>query len=145
MSTTGGLAGTFDTKPAVGNNTDRMRGQSIPSDERRAARLKKIEVQYRALKDALAELGYFCKGTVLSRTMKCGREACPCATDPARRHGPYFEWTLKVDGKTEHHRLSPAASRVYEDATAEHRKLKSLLGRMERLSRQALAELADEK
>lgn len=110
--------------------------------ERRTALLKKYDLEYNEMKRALADLGYFCKGTVLSRTLKCGRSTCPCATDPAKRHGPYLEWTLKVGGTTKHHRLSPAAGPVYKAASAEHRKLKSLLKRMERLSRRALSELA---
>jgi len=114
------------------------------SNDRRAQLLRKYELQYQELKESLASLGYFCKGTVLSRTLMCGRATCPCATDPARRHGPYFEWTFKVAGKTQHHRLSPTAGRVYREGAAEHRRLKSILGRMERLSRRALAELADE-
>ena len=95
--------------------------------------------QYRALKDALATLGYFCKGTVTSRTFTCGRASCACSHDPARRHGPYFEWTYKVAGKTVYHRLSPPEARIYKEGAAEYRKLKSLLRRLETISRRALA------
>jgi len=48
----------------------------------------------------LRELDYFLKGTVLKRMMKCGHPQCACHRDPAQRHGPYFEWTYKVNGKT---------------------------------------------
>ena len=101
--------------------------------------LARYASQYRVLKGALATLGYFCKGTVLSRTFKCGRATCPCRQDPARRHGPYFEWTYKVAGKTVYHRLSPQEARVYKEGAAEYRKLKSLLRRLEHVSRRALA------
>ena len=94
------------------------------------------------MKKALESLGYFCKGTVLSRTLKCGRLTCSCAHDPTRRHGPYFEWTYKAAGKTVHHRLSIEEAKVYESASSEYRKLKSLLRRMEALSRRALARQA---
>jgi hypothetical protein len=104
--------------------------------------LARYASQYRTLTDALATLGYFCKGTVLSRTFKCGRTTCPCRQDPARRHGPYFEWTYKVAGKTVYHRLSPQEARIYREGAAEYRKLKSLLRRLENVSRRALAHVA---
>src|SRR5260370_42247763 len=44
----------------------------------------------------LHQLGYFLKGTVLKRMMKCGQPNCACHRDPSQRHGPYFEWTYKV-------------------------------------------------
>lgn len=98
--------------------------------------------QYRELKAALGQLAYFCKGTVLSRTLKCGRATCACANDPKSRHGPYFEWTYKVAGKTAHHRLSEQEAKIYEEGAAEYRKLKRLLRRMEDVSRRALARRA---
>ncbi|HUJ82875.1 MAG TPA: DUF6788 family protein [Candidatus Acidoferrales bacterium] len=104
--------------------------------------LARYREQYRELTASLGELGYFCKGTVLSRTLKCGRATCPCANDPKKRHGPYFEWTYKVAGKTVHHRLSAQEAKVYEDGAAEYRKLKLLLRRMEDISRRAFARQA---
>jgi hypothetical protein len=101
--------------------------------------LARYASQYRVLQDALATLGYFCKGSVLSRTFTCGRAACPCSRDPERRHGPYFEWTYKVAGKTVYHRLSPQEARIYKEGAAEYRKLKSLLRRLENVSRRVLA------
>jgi type II secretory pathway component PulJ len=90
----------------------------------------------------LHQLGYFLKGTVLKRMMKCGQPNCACHRDPSQRHGPYFEWTYKVHGKTVNLKLSPQAAPLYQAATKQHRKLKAALARMERLSRTALARLA---
>jgi hypothetical protein len=104
--------------------------------------LARYQEQYRKLKESLAQLTYFCKGTVLSRTMKCGRATCPCANDPKSRHGPYFEWTYKVAGKTAHHRLSKEEAKIYDEGAAEYRKLKRLLRQMEDVSRRALARSA---
>lgn len=90
----------------------------------------------------LQKLDYFLKGTVLKRMMKCGHPQCACHRDPAQRHGPYFEWTYKVNGKTVNVKLSPQAAPLYLAATKQNRKLKVALARMERLSRAALARLA---
>lgn len=99
--------------------------------------------QFAGLKRELEELRYFCRGTVLKRMMKCGQQRCACQEDAAKRHGPYFEWTYKVKGKTVNVRLRPEEAPVYKASTQQYRKLKSLLGRMERLSRNAVLRLAE--
>jgi hypothetical protein len=103
-----------------------------------------LDAQEQRFRQARQELllDYFLKGTVLKRMMKCGRPQCACHRDPAKRHGPYFEWTYKVKGKTVNVKLSSQAAPLYLAATKQHRKLKAVLTRMERLSRAALAHLA---
>jgi hypothetical protein len=100
------------------------------------------EQRFRQARQDILQLDYFLKGTVLQRMMKCGRPQCAGQRDPAKRHGPYFEWTYKVKGKTANVKLSPQAAPLYLAATKRHRKLKAVLTRMERLSRTALAHLA---
>ena len=98
--------------------------------------------RFRQARQELHQLGYFLKGTVLKRMMKCGQSNCACHRDPSQRHGPYFEWTYKVKGKTVNVKLSPQAAPLYQAATKQHRQLKAALARMERLSRTALGHLA---
>jgi hypothetical protein len=112
---------------------------------RKAARpplLSAPDQRFRQARRELGQLGYFLKGTVSKRMMKCGQPSCACHRDPAQRHGPYFEWTYKVNGKTVNVKLSAQAAPIYQAATKQHRKLKALLSRMERQSRTALARLA---
>ena len=98
--------------------------------------------RFASLKQEVMQLDYFCKGTVLKRMMKCGNPQCACHRDPARRHGPYFECTYKVHNKTVNLKLYPEVTPLYRAATQQHRKLKSLLTRLERQSRVALDHLA---
>jgi uncharacterized protein DUF6788 len=91
--------------------------------------------RFRELKREFQQLEYFCKGTVLKRMMKCGKAGCACRDDPSKRHGPYFEWTYKAKGKTVNVKLTPEAAPMYRAASQQYRKLKSLLNRLERLSR----------
>jgi len=98
--------------------------------------------RFRQARQELLQLEYFLKGTVLKRMMKCGQPNCACHRDATQRHGPYFEWTYKVKGKTVNVKLSPQAAPLYQNATKQHRKLKAALTRLERLSRIALARLA---
>lgn len=98
--------------------------------------------RFAELKQELQQLEFFCKGTVLARRMKCGQPSCLCHSDPAKRHGPYWEWTYKAQGRTVNVRLSPAAGPIYKAATGQHRRLKALLRRLESAARAALAALA---
>ena len=94
--------------------------------------------RFQALKREFQELKYFCKGTLLKRMMKCGKAGCACQHDPAKRHGPYFEWTYKAKGKTVNVKLTRDAMPVFRAATHQYRKLRSLLNRLESLSQTVL-------
>lgn len=104
--------------------------------------------RFEEVKHGLDQLEYFCKGTVLKRITKCGRPNCGCASNPAKRHGPYFELTYKVDGKTVNVRLSPEAAPLYQAASEQFRRLKTTVNRLEKISRKVLelqAKLAQSK
>ena len=67
--------------------------------------------------------------------MKCGKAQCACASDATKRHGPYFELTYKANGKTVNVKLSPEAAPLYRAAAQQYRKLKTLLNRLDKLSK----------
>ena len=94
--------------------------------------------RFQELKRELQRLEYFCKGTVLKRMMKCGKAQCACHRDPTNRHGPYFEWTYKANGKTVNVKLTQETAPLYTAASQQYRSLKALLNRLERLSLTAL-------
>jgi hypothetical protein len=100
--------------------------------------------RFQKLKADLARIEYFSKGTVLARMIKCGKPKCPCGVDPKKRHGPYFEWTYKEQGKTVNVRLTAEAAPFFQAASKQYRKLKSTLARLEKLSRYAITRLAKE-
>ena len=100
--------------------------------------------RFEELKAALTQIEYFSKGTVLARMVKCGRPKCSCGVNPKKRHGPYYEWTYKEKGKTVNVRLTAEAAPIFQDAAKQYRALKSTLGRLEKLSRQAITRLAKE-
>lgn len=106
------------------------------------ATLDRYILRFQELKQELQALDFFCKGTVLKRMMTCGRPHCACHRDPAKRHGPYFEWTYKANGTTVNVRLSAQSAPLYQAAAQQYRRLKTTLQRLERLSRTALAHRA---
>ena len=114
----------------------------------RNASLQRHAQRFLELRRGLEQIEYFCKGTVLKRMMKCGKAQCACATDATKRHGPYYELTYKASGKTVNVKLSPAAAPLYRAAAQQYRKLKTLLNRLDKLSKTILrhrAKLAESK
>jgi len=110
----------------------RTRSTSTP------ATIAKHAHRFQELKRGLDRLEYFCKGTVLKRMTKCGKAYCACRSDPDKRHGPYFELTYKIEGKTVNVRLSPETAPLYKAASAQFRKLKTTLQRLEKISQTVL-------
>ena len=59
-----------------------------------------LQQHYRQLKTTLQGIGYFRRGTLVKRFMVCGKPNCACHGTPPRLHGPYYQWTRKIRGKT---------------------------------------------
>jgi hypothetical protein len=116
-----------------------------PSQAKLAALIRSDAQRFESLKREILQLDYFCKGTLLKRMMKCGHKQCACHRDPAKRHGPYFECTYKLQNKTVNLRIRSEAAPLYRAAILQYRKLKTLLARLERLSRSAVAHLAQHR
>ncbi len=53
---------------------------------------------------------------------------------PPRLHGPYYQWTYKVAGKTKTMRLSAQQARLCRPWLRNHKQLKRLVRQMEQLS-----------
>lgn len=90
--------------------------------------------RFEALKQEILKLGFVRPGSLLRRFMPCGNPACRCMGRPPRLHGPYYQWTCKIAGKTKTIRLSQEQARLCEHWARDHRRLKRLIRQMERLS-----------
>jgi len=92
------------------------------------------EHPYRTLKESLADLGPIRRGTVLHRLMPCGRSGCRCQADPPQLHGPYYNWTRKVKGKTVTVRVTEEQARLLNQWIANARRLDEIIADMLRVS-----------
>jgi hypothetical protein len=63
----------------------------------------------------------------------CGKAGCACQADPPRPHGPYWQWTRKVAGKTITRRLTPNQTERYRPWIENDRRIRELLTRLEAL------------
>jgi len=60
------------------------------------------EQRYRELAAQLPTIGMIHSGSVTRRYTRCATPGCKCHADPPQPHGPYYQWTAKVNGKDRH-------------------------------------------
>ena len=84
--------------------------------------------EYRELAAELATIGLIHSGSVTRRYTRCATPGCKCHADPPQPHGPYYQWTAKINGKTVTRRLSetrggalPGMDRQRPPTTTPHR------------------------
>ena len=82
----------------------------------------------------LGSVGFALPGTVLERRVRCGKKGCRCRADPPQLHGPYYQWTRKVAGKTETRLLSAAQMARYGSWFENAKRLRTLTSELEALS-----------
>lgn len=62
-------------------------------------------------------------------------------------HGPYWQWTTKIDGKTVNRRLTPEQADLYTEWIDNDRRLRDILKQMREVAEKAiklrLAQLAE--
>lgn len=79
----------------------------------------------------ISELGDFQPGSITGATRRCGNPGCHCAKPNDPGHGPHFQLTQKVEGKTVTQNLpSPAAVRKAESEIATFRRFQTLTGEL---------------
>jgi uncharacterized protein YjiS (DUF1127 family) len=66
-----------------------------------------------------------------------GRPGCRCQADPPRPHGPYYQLTRKIAGKTITRRLTGDQAARYAEWIANQRELRRTVAEMQEISRQA--------
>jgi uncharacterized protein DUF6788 len=91
------------------------------------AKAIKSEEKIAEIKQSLSALEHLSSGTLLKRMKVCGNPRCHCASDPAARHGPYYEWSYLKGGKLRHRTLTPEQADIMRLAIANYRKAKKLL------------------
>jgi len=103
-----------------------------------AGQLAEYEHRYSEIAEQLPGIGLISSGSVTRRFTRCGTASCRCHADPPKLHGPYFQWTTKVKGKTVTRRLSPAEAALYEEWIANDRRLRGLVEQMREVAAKAV-------
>ena len=99
--------------------------------------LASLQARYRDLAAEITRIGFTATGSLLHSHNVCGSAGCACHTHPGRRHGPYWQYTRKINGKTVTRRLTSAQAALYAQWIANGRALRDLLTQMRNVSDQA--------
>lgn len=102
-----------------------------------AQQLARYDDRYRALAAQLADIGPISSGSLTRRYTRCTSPGCKCRADPPRPHGPYWQLTRKIDGKTVTRRLTPAQAKLYREWIANDRRLRRTIDQMRALAGKA--------
>lgn len=97
-----------------------------------------LTARQRDIAARLAEIGFVLPGSITERMMRCGKQRCACAEDPAQRHGPYILWTRAVNGKTVTKKLSRDQLERYQAWFDNRRRLRELTSDLETRSLEAI-------
>lgn len=101
--------------------------------------LRRYRQEYARLKRQLRDVGYICLGSVYQSWVTCGTPSCRCHSDPTRRHGPYYQWTRKRNGRTEARMLDESLVRLYREGIRNHQRLNAIVKKMQEVSLAAFA------
>jgi hypothetical protein len=91
----------------------------------------RVRERTRELRRVINAMDFVASGTVHKRTKVCGRKNCRCAVDPAARHGPYYEWTRRQEGRLFHSVITPEQAELLTRAIQNYREIQQLLVRWE--------------
>jgi|BarGraNGADG00212_2_1021979.scaffolds.fasta_scaffold48814_2 hypothetical protein len=102
-----------------------------------AAALTALEGRYADLARSLGQIGFIAQGSLTRRLTHCNKPGCRCGGVPPRLHGPYWQWTAKVAGRTVTRRLSDAEAARYTEWIANDRQLHRTVEQMREVAEQA--------
>jgi hypothetical protein len=99
--------------------------------------LAKLRETFEAARAQIQTLDYMIPGTLQKRLYRCGKANCRCKSQ-GPLHGPYYQWTRKIDGKTVNISLDPKSATRVKECIQNNRKLRQLCRQMEKASLAAL-------
>lgn len=99
--------------------------------------LPQLRRRHQALAARLGQVGFAVSGSLTRRYTRCGKPGRRCQAEPPQPHGPYYQLTRKVAGKTVTTRLTAGQAARYAEWIANQRELRRLIAEMEQISRQA--------
>ncbi len=115
-----------------------------PSTDRQLERhLARLRTRYQQHATALARVGFVLKGSLVQRFLSCGTPGCHCHAEPPQLHGPYWQWSRRVQGKTVSRMLRDPQVPRYQEWIENGKRLDGIVTAMHDLAAQADALLHD--
>ena len=97
-------------------------------------RLEDHERTYRGLLAELAQIGFISPGSVVVRYTSCGKPGCRCQGNSPQRHGPYYQYSRAIAGKTVSRRLTEHDAELYRGWITNRRRLEHIVAQLEQTS-----------
>lgn len=88
------------------------------------------EDEYKELKKRVFDIGIAIPGTLRETYHRCGRSYCQCMVSEQHRHGPYFLWDRRINGKLTAKSISEEDVALYEEWIGNRKKLEALVIQM---------------
>ncbi len=99
--------------------------------------MDRLRKRIRALSEKLADIDFVLHGSVTKHYMRCGHAGCRCMSEPPVLHGPYHDWTRRVEGKTVTVRLTEAQAGIISGWIQNMRRVEGIVSEMEKLTLRA--------
>lgn len=106
--------------------------------------LTALQRRHRKLLDDVRRIGPVLKGSVSASYTRCGQPNCACQSEPPKLHGPYWQWSTAVNGKTVSRRLNDKERQLYQEWIANRKRLEELVHSMHALALDAASKLSEE-
>lgn len=102
-----------------------------------AKRLARYQAELKQLAAQLSDIGFIYPGSLVQRYTTCGNPDCRCQADPPQLHGPYWQWSKAVAGKTVSRTVTDNQVPLYQAWIDNRRRLRTIIAQMEQVSQQA--------
>jgi hypothetical protein len=111
------------------------------TEDERQRHIQTLELRVADLRHRLEEIGIVLRGSLVQRWMPCGRKGCACQAVPPKLHGPYHQWTRKVNGTTRTVRLTKDEAAAYRQWIDNGRRLDAIIQEWEQTGLAAAAQI----
>jgi hypothetical protein len=101
---------------------------------------KELDQQFQNIKSEIADIDIAFSGSITERYMPCGKKGCKCQGQPPELHGPYYQWTAKINGITKTIRLQSSAVNSYKKWIGEGKRLDKLIAKWKEISLERVRE-----
>jgi len=95
--------------------------------------VKRAEQARRRLVEFLTQGDHVLPGSLVERTMRCGKANCRCHAEPPELHGPYLQWSYTRENKRFTRWLNAEQEGRYRPRIDAARQLRELVSDLERL------------
>ena len=96
--------------------------------------MDKLKEQFDRVKGELCSISYLKKGSLFKCYQTCGNPGCRCHKDEKYRHGPYWWWSTKENGKTKSILVPEGMLSEIRSYIDNYRLLKSIIRILEEIS-----------